>query len=221
MYLCGKKIFAKSFSGWGADRNIIKISCHSRLFFVLHLLVNRITILTIARNLVEHVFILIQFFFYLRKQGWLFSFGALKRIHPWVRLNGLFDFYAPSCCQKIKDFLMVLGEGPSLIALLELVLYDFVVLGVFHLCYVGIPLIFWDVPLFRRCSVFRSSVFRRSRFYSMPYKVLFISGITAPYPTLYLMGEHYETWNLAQVLSFLCSLNSRNNTRSYAPVSRA
>ena len=147
MYLCGKKIFAKSFSGWGADKNIIKISCHSRLFFVLHLLVNRITILTIARNLVEHVFILIQFFFYLRKQGWLFSFGALKRIHPWVRLNGLFDFYAPSCCQKIKDFLMVLGEGPSLIALLELVLYDFVVLGVFHLCYVGIPLIFWDVPL--------------------------------------------------------------------------
>ena len=51
-----------------------------------------------------------------------------------MRLNGL-------------DFLMVLGEGSSLIALLELVLYHSVVMGVFHLCYVGIPLIFWDVPL--------------------------------------------------------------------------
>ena len=75
--VCERKIFAKSFSGWGTDRNMIKISCHSRLFFVLHLLVNSVIIMVIARKAVEHVFISIQFFSYLRKQGWLFSLGAL------------------------------------------------------------------------------------------------------------------------------------------------
>ena len=119
----------------------------SRLFFVLHLLANRVIIMTIARKVVERVFILIQFFSYLRKQRWLFSLGALKRIHPWVRLNGLFDICTPCNCQKIYDFLMVLGEGRSLTGLLELVLYGSVVLGLFHWCYVGIPLVFWDVPL--------------------------------------------------------------------------
>ena len=147
MYLCERKIFAKSFCSWGTDRNIIKISCHSRLFFVLHLLVNRIIIMTIARKVMECVFILIQFFSYLRKQEWLFSVGLLKRIHPWVRLNGLFDFCTPWNCQEIIDFLMVLGEGRSLTGLLELGVYGSVVLRVLHLCYVGIPLIFWGVPL--------------------------------------------------------------------------
>ena len=155
MYLCERKIFAKSFSGWGTDRNI-KISCHSGLFFVLHPLVNRIIIMAIARNVLECVFILIQFFSYLWKQRWLFSLGALIRIHPGVRLNGLFDFCTLWNCQKIIDFLMVLGNGRSLTGFLELVLYGSIVLGVLHLCYVGIPLIFWGVPgnvkLFRHCS---------------------------------------------------------------------
>ena len=101
------------FSGWGTDRNI-KISCHSWLFFVLHLLVNSVIIMAITRKAVEHVFILIQFFSYLRKQGWLLTFGALERIHPWVRLNGLFDF-----CNRQK-IIMVLGEGGNLTGLLEL-----------------------------------------------------------------------------------------------------
>ena len=114
---------AKSFSGWGADRNIIKISCHSRLFFVLHLLANSVIIMAIARKAVERVFILIQFFPYSRKQRWLFSFGALKRIHPWVHLNGLFDFCTPWNCQKIIDFLMILGERWSLTGLLEFIWY--------------------------------------------------------------------------------------------------
>ena len=114
---------------------------------MLHLLVNRVIIMTIARKVVERVFILIQFFSYLRKQGWLSSLGALKRIHLWVRLNGLFDFCTPWNCQKIIDFLMVLREGRSLTGLLEIVLYDPVVLGVFDWYYVGIPLVFWDVLL--------------------------------------------------------------------------
>ena len=96
------------FSGWGTDGNTIKISCHSRLFFVLHLLLNSVIIMAITRKAVEHVFILIQFFSYLRKQGWLFTLGALEWIHPWVRLNGLFDF-----CNRQK-IIMVLGEGWSL-----------------------------------------------------------------------------------------------------------
>ena len=102
------------FSGWGTDRNI-KISCHSRLFFVLHLLVNSVIIMARTRKAVEHVFILIKFFSYLRKQGWLFTLGALEWIHPWVRLNGLFEFWNR---QKI---IMVLGEGWSVTGLLELV----------------------------------------------------------------------------------------------------
>ena len=106
-----EKYLLKILVGRGADRNIIKISCHSRLFFVLHLLVNSLIIMVIARKAVEHVFIPVQFFSYLRKQGWLFSLGALRRIHPWVRLNGLFDFCTPWNCQKIIDFLMVLGEA--------------------------------------------------------------------------------------------------------------
>ena len=42
---------------------------------------------------------------------------------------------------------MALGEGRSLTGLLELVLYGSAVLRVFHWCYVGIPLVFWGVPL--------------------------------------------------------------------------
>ena len=37
--------------------------------FVLHLLVNSVIVMTIARKAAERVFILIQFFCYLRKQG--------------------------------------------------------------------------------------------------------------------------------------------------------
>ena len=55
MHLCERKIFAKKFSGWGTDRNILKISCHSRLSFVLHLLANRVIIMTIAWKVVELV----------------------------------------------------------------------------------------------------------------------------------------------------------------------
>ena len=39
--------------------------------------------------------------------------SALEWIHPWVRLNGLFDF-----CNRQK-IIMVLGEGRSLTGLLE------------------------------------------------------------------------------------------------------
>ena len=60
-----------------------------------------------------------------------------------MRLNELYDFCTPWNCQKVIDFLMALGESWSLTGLLELVLYGSVVLVVFHLCYVGIPLIFW------------------------------------------------------------------------------
>ena len=105
MYLWERKVLAKSFSGWGTDGNIIKISCHSRLFFALYLLVNSVIIMVIAGKAVERVFILTQFFSYLRKQEWLFSLGALRRIHPCVRLNGLFDFCTPWNCQKIYDSL--------------------------------------------------------------------------------------------------------------------
>ena len=73
MYYAGGYYLFKSFSDWGTDSNIIKISCHSRLFFVLHLLVNDVIVMAIARETVERVFILIQFFTYLRKQGWLFT----------------------------------------------------------------------------------------------------------------------------------------------------
>ena len=64
-----------------------------------------------------------------------------------MRLNGLFDFCTPWTCQKIIDFLMVLREGRSLTGLLEIVLYDPVVLKVFNWYYIGIPLVFWDVLL--------------------------------------------------------------------------
>ena len=80
----------------------------------------------------------------------MFSLGASNRIHPWVRLNGLSDFCTPWNCQKIIAVLMVLGEGQSLTGLLKLVLYGSVVLEVFHRCYVGIPLVFWGVPLVLR-----------------------------------------------------------------------
>ena len=48
--------------------NIVKIFCHSRQFFVLHLLVKSAIPMTIVRKAVERVFILIQFFSYLGKQ---------------------------------------------------------------------------------------------------------------------------------------------------------
>ena len=99
------------FSGWGTDRNIIKISCHSRLF----LLLNSVIIMAITRKAIKHVFILIQFFSYLIKQGWLFTLGALEWMHPWVRLNRIFDF-----CNRQK-IIIVLGEGWSLTGLLKLV----------------------------------------------------------------------------------------------------
>ena len=107
----------------GTERKIIKISCPSRLLFVLHLLVNSVIIIAIARKAVEQVFLLIQLFSCLRKQSWLFSLGALKRIHPWVRLNGLFDFCTPWNCQKVIDFLIVLEDGWSWTSFLEIVWY--------------------------------------------------------------------------------------------------
>ena len=68
------------FSGWGADRNIFKISCHSRLVFMLHLLVNSVIIVAITRKAVEPVFILIQFFLLLEKTRVI--------VHPWcVRVD--------------------------------------------------------------------------------------------------------------------------------------
>ena len=71
--LCNGKYLLKSFIDCGTDSNSIKISCHSRLFFVLQLLVTSVIVMAIARKAVERVFILIQFFSYLRKQGWLFT----------------------------------------------------------------------------------------------------------------------------------------------------
>ena len=131
MYLCERKIFAESFSGWGTDRNVIKISCHSRLPFVLHLLVNRIIIMTIARKVVERVFILIQFFPYLRKHGWLFSLGALKRIHPWCAFEWVIWLLYSLELSENHRFLMALVEGCSLTGFLELMLYDSAVPPVF------------------------------------------------------------------------------------------
>ena len=58
----------KGFSGSSIDYNIIKISSHSRLFFVVHLLVNRVIVMAIARKAVESISILMQFFSYPRKQ---------------------------------------------------------------------------------------------------------------------------------------------------------
>ena len=53
--------------------NIFKISCYTRLVFVLHLLLNRVILLVIARKAVKSIFILVQFFLYPRKQGWFFT----------------------------------------------------------------------------------------------------------------------------------------------------
>ena len=88
MYLCERKIFAKSFSCWRTDRNIIEISCYSRLFLVLHLLVKKLIMMAIARKTAECVFNLIQFFSYLKtrvivqpwciKEDW--HMGALEWI---------------------------------------------------------------------------------------------------------------------------------------------
>ena len=49
---------------------------------MLHLLVNSVIIMVIARKTVERVFILIQFLSYLRKQGLLFNLGALMGDSP-------------------------------------------------------------------------------------------------------------------------------------------
>ena len=73
----GGKCLLKGFSGSSTDRNIINISCHSRLFFVLHLLVNRVMVMAIARKAVESIFILMQFFSYPRKQGRFFTCPCL------------------------------------------------------------------------------------------------------------------------------------------------
>ena len=105
------------FSGWGTDRSIIKISCHSRLFFALHLLVNSVIIIAITRKAVEHVFILIQFFSYLRKQGWLFTLGALE----WVLHGCAWMDYLTSVI--VRKPYWVLEEGRSLTGLLELIWY--------------------------------------------------------------------------------------------------
>ena len=77
-------------------------------------------IMAIARKEVERVFIIINFF-YLRKQGSLFTLGTLEWIHSLVCLNRLFEFCTPWYCQKIIYFLMVLGEGRNLTGLLELI----------------------------------------------------------------------------------------------------
>ena len=71
----------------------------------------------------------------------------------------------PGIVGKSYIFLMVLGEGCSLTGLLELVLYGSVNLGMFHWCYVGIPLIFLGVPLMLRVMLLfchYSGVFRCS-----------------------------------------------------------
>ena len=126
------------------------------------LLVNTVIIMTIARK-VERVFNLIQFFSYLRKQGGLFSLGAFKRIHPWVSFNGLFDFCTLWNCKKIRDFLMVLGEGRSLtgfvwlkpFCMVELVLSlnSFCMVPLFWGCSTGVTLVLrWYVAVFRWCS---------------------------------------------------------------------
>ena len=46
-----------------------RFHANNRLFFMLHLLVNGVIVMAIARETVEHVFVPIQFFPYLRKQG--------------------------------------------------------------------------------------------------------------------------------------------------------
>ena len=58
----GGKFLLKSFSGWGTDRNIIKIFHRSKLFFVLHLLGNRVIAMEIARKAVECISIRAQYF---------------------------------------------------------------------------------------------------------------------------------------------------------------
>ena len=72
--------------------------------FVLHLLVNSVIVMASQKGS------RVQFCCYLRKQGWLFNLGALEWIHLLVCLNGSFDFCTPWNCQKIIDFLLVLGE---------------------------------------------------------------------------------------------------------------
>ena len=57
------------YSSMGTVSNIIKISHHSRLFLVLHLLVNNVIAIATARKTVEGVFILIQFFSYWENKG--------------------------------------------------------------------------------------------------------------------------------------------------------
>ena len=99
----------------------------------------------------------------------MFSLGALNRIHPWVRLNGLSDFCTPWNCQKIIAVLTVLGEGQSLTGLPEL----FCMVPLFWRYFTGVTLVFrwyfgvflWcsgcNVQLFCHCSaVFRVPLFR-------------------------------------------------------------
>ena len=106
----GGKYLLNSFRGWATKRNI-KISCRSRLFFVLHLLVKSVIVMAIARKAVKHIFILIQFFSYLGKQRLIVYYWCVKVDSPMGALNGLFDFWTPWNCQKIISFLMVLGGG--------------------------------------------------------------------------------------------------------------
>ena len=104
--------------------------------------------MAVARK-VGHVFILIQFFSYLRKQGWLFRLVALKRIHTWVHLNGLFDFCTPWNCQKIIDFLMVLVEGWSL--------NSFCIVLLFWWCSTGVTLVFrWYSGVLTNKGIFQN-----------------------------------------------------------------
>ena len=109
----GEKYLLKSFSGWGTERNIIKISYHSKLLFVLHLLVNSVIIITIARRMCFHCTVSLTW----KNKGDCSPFKCKSAFtHGFVWMVCL-----TSVLSGIYDFLMVLGEGWSLTGLLELV----------------------------------------------------------------------------------------------------
>ena len=103
----GGNYLLKNFSCWGTVKQLTassKFPATVDCFFVLHLLVNSVIILAIARNAVERVFIRIRFFSYLGKQGWLFTCPWLcvwqKRI-SYVYISGLQTLSPCRSCQGI------------------------------------------------------------------------------------------------------------------------
>ena len=118
-----------------------------------------------------------------------FTFPRWDTIKPGILEHGATEYITPAEQRNTKDFLTCYSCSyyNSMVKCIKarfkfslknstifLRFVWFCCSGVFRWCYVVVPLVFlgvllvfWGLPLFCQCSIFRYSVFQRSWFYSI------------------------------------------------------